>query len=99
MTLEDRDGNELETGFYYDVLSTDPDLRYVIVVIKTDQEVYFDAETHPMRINCLSPETQASRIIPLSRESHPYLFLNEKFLEWMRKRVEEHPSLKDILIE
>jgi hypothetical protein len=87
MELED-----LEPGFYYCFGHKGPDgepkpeLDYAIIFVRGAFGPSF-----PQAINCLSPETQANNVVPLSSEHRQVL--GEGLGEWIRRQIEKYPEL------
>jgi hypothetical protein len=81
----------LNTGFYFDGTSRDPKLNYVIVFAEGGFRDCF----HP-RINCLSPETQARRVVPLSSNHRKY-FDREELGGWIEEQIARHPELEKMI--
>ena len=86
MRLTDAFGQEVTPGFYYDGFSKKPGLNYVVVFAEDGFREYF-----PVRINCLSPETQANRVVPLS-SNHKKYFDGEGLDAWIQKQIVRYPD-------
>lgn len=81
----------LNAGFYFDETSRDPELNYVIVFAEGGFRDCF-----PPRISCLSLETQASRVVPLSSNHRKYSFPS-KLGVWIEEQIARHPELEKMV--
>lgn len=81
----------LNTGFYFNETSRDPKLNYLIVFAEGGFRDCF-----PPRISCLSLETQASRVVPLSSNHRKY-FDREELRVWIEEQIARHPELEKMV--
>ena len=98
MVLVDRRGQPLTQGIYVDLKSKNPALNYSFVVLSVDESFDLQKDYFPPRISCLTPETQASRSLPLTPELRRALLTQngKGFQEWLDRQLKIHSELSNL---